>query len=59
MTQPGNGAREALRSLIAEFNVVSVKNYEAATDVFLKELWERGFKIVPIGADAEIAGEAK
>jgi hypothetical protein len=48
MPSEGNGAREAMRNLLAEHGLVAVKDYEAATDLFLAELWVRGFKIVPI-----------
>jgi hypothetical protein len=48
MLDEGNGAREALRNLFAEHGLVAVKDYESATDLFLAELWIRGFKIVPL-----------
>jgi len=37
-----------MRNLLAERGLVAVKDYEAATDLFLAELWVRGFKIVPL-----------
>ncbi len=48
MSPRGNGAREAVRNLLAEHNLVAVKDYERATDALLGELWMRGFKVVPL-----------
>jgi hypothetical protein len=44
----GNGAREVMIAHILECPNVSQADAEAWADFTLADLWERGFKIVPL-----------